>query len=235
MRVSIGDPVADRFPGAAIAVVSLRDVGGWDRGALDADVAAAMREAAVVVEARPLADDPRVLAWREAYRLFGVNPKRRRPSAEAMLRRLGDGRAPRTGIPLVDCYLAVSVRHRLPIGGYDVQRVVGDLCLRLAEAGEPFQPLGAEGPDPTGAGEVVWSDDARVLTRCWNWRDSAEAAITEATRDAVLFAESPAATVTADDMVACARDLLSMATTHSGCSGRIGLLDVAAGQRHVEL
>src|SRR5919205_658942 len=58
-------------------------------------------------------DGGHVEAWREAYRGFGVNPKRARPSVDALLRR---GDLPEIN-RVVDAYNTISVRYELPIGG----------------------------------------------------------------------------------------------------------------------
>ena len=63
--------------------------------------------------------------------------------------------------------------HLLPHGGYDIKTLSGDLRLTFAQGNEPFQPLGSSDPsaDKTKKGEVIYVDDARVLTRAWNYRD----------------------------------------------------------------
>ncbi len=66
---------------------------------------------------------PHVAAWRDAYRSFGARPQRTRNSLEALLRRAA------TGLPrvnrLTDMYNAVSVLHRIPLGGEDLTRYAG--------------------------------------------------------------------------------------------------------------
>jgi DNA/RNA-binding domain of Phe-tRNA-synthetase-like protein len=58
-------------------------------------------------------DDPHVQAWRMAYRAFGTNPKRERPSVDALRRPLArSGRLPRIN-PAVDCYNLISVTPRV--------------------------------------------------------------------------------------------------------------------------
>jgi DNA/RNA-binding domain of Phe-tRNA-synthetase-like protein len=64
-------------------------------------------------------DDPHVEAWRTAYRAFGTNPKRVRPSVDALRRRLArSGRLPRIN-PAVDCYNLISVISGVPAGAFD--------------------------------------------------------------------------------------------------------------------
>lgn len=130
---------------------------------------------------------PHVEAWRAAYRGFGVNPKRARPSVDALLRR-----AELPGINrVVDAYNTISVRYGLPIGGEDLDAYDGPARLVRADGSEPFatvkngEPV-IEHPEP---GEVVWRDDAGVTCRRWNWRQCTRTHITEQTKNAVFILE----------------------------------------------
>ena len=130
---------------------------------------------------------PHVDAWREAYRGFGVNPRRARPSVDALLRRPELPRINR----VVDAYNAISVRHGLPIGGEDLDAYDGPARLVRAVGDEPFatvkdgEPV-IEHPEP---GEVVWRDDAGVTCRRWNWRQCTRTHITEQTKNALFILE----------------------------------------------
>jgi DNA/RNA-binding domain of Phe-tRNA-synthetase-like protein len=133
-------------------------------------------------EPAPL-DHPHLLAWREAFRSFGVKPKRAVCSAEALISR---GELPRIN-PLVDRYNAVSVRRAVPVGGEDLEHVVPPVRLVFAAGGEPF-----DGGDPPRAGEVVWLDAAGVTCRRWNWRQGVRTRLTaETTRAYFLFDALP--------------------------------------------
>ncbi|MCW2860659.1 MAG: hypothetical protein JWP48_2367 [Actinoallomurus sp.] len=130
---------------------------------------------------------PHVEAWREAYRGFGVNPKRARPSVDALLRRPELPRINR----VVDAYNAISVRHGLPIGGEDLDAYDGPARLVRAAGDEPFATVKdgesvIEHPEP---GEVVWRDDAGVTCRRWNWRQCTRTHITEQTKNALFILE----------------------------------------------
>ena len=72
------------------------------------------------------ADDsrPGIASWHAAFRRFGTNPRRVRPSVDALGRRLvRTGRLPRVS-PTVDAYNLVSVTHAVPVGAFD-QRGLG--------------------------------------------------------------------------------------------------------------
>ena len=130
---------------------------------------------------------PHVEAWREAYRGFGVNPRRARPSVDALLRR-----AELPGINrVVDAYNAISVRYGLPIGGEDLDAYDGPARLVRADGDEPFATVkdgepAVEHPEP---GEVIWRDDAGVTCRRWNWRQCTRTHITERTKNALFILE----------------------------------------------
>ncbi|MEA2399904.1 MAG: hypothetical protein QOK00_307 [Thermoleophilaceae bacterium] len=122
------------------------------------------------------ADDPRIAAWRAAFSEFGAKPSRYLSSAESLLARVLKGeQLPRINA-LVDTYNAVSLRHAVPVGGEDLDVLLGDLRLVRATGEEDFD--GDEAPRP---GEVVWRDDAGVTCRRWNWRQGTRTRLTEAT------------------------------------------------------
>ncbi|MFC9943891.1 B3/B4 domain-containing protein [Streptomyces pratensis] len=151
--------------------------------------------------------DPRIEAWHTAYRSFGTNPRRIRPSVDALGRRFTkQGTLPRIN-PAVDSYNAVSVHHGLPAGAFDLDRVTGDIDIRYADGDEQFTPLGEpdsiETPKP---GEIIYADTTGVLTRHWNHRDAHRTRVTEDSSRVAFILE----------------------TLHSGRDGR--LLKIAADE-----
>jgi DNA/RNA-binding domain of Phe-tRNA-synthetase-like protein len=164
------------------------DVGVADEG-LEALKASVVEEAIESFGSNPVTSHPNVRSWREMYRAFKTKPGDYRPSAEALLRRaIKRKRFPQINTA-VDTYNTVSVRHRIPMGGFDMDRVQGAIRLRFSEGGESFMPLGASDPEETYPGEVVYADDARILTRRWNYRDCDETKITEGTRAFIMFVD----------------------------------------------
>lgn len=91
----------------------------------------------------------------------------------------------------VDLYLVAEIEHFLPVGGYDTDRIAGDINLRLSPGKERFVPLGSlQAEEYTNAGEVVYADAERVLTRSWNFRDCDHCKITEMSTNVALFTEA---------------------------------------------
>lgn len=143
-----------------------------------------------VLATGPVEDEPHVAAWREAYRAFGAKPQRTRNSLEALLRRTESG-LPRVN-RLTDIYNAISVIHRIPLGGEDLARYLGSPRLVRAVGDEPFDTVAEgetviENPEP---GEVVWRDDAGVTCRRWNWRQARRTALTDDTSSALFILDA---------------------------------------------
>ena len=173
--------VANAFPDTLIAVVTASGLRGHEPWP---DTAAALDglEQQLAAGAWAPADesDPRIEGWHTAYRSFGTNPRRIRPSVDALGRRMAKkGTLPRIN-PAVDSYNAVSVHHGLPAGAFDLDHVTGAVEIRYADGTEEFTPLGepgtTENPKP---GEIIYTDTTSVLTRHWNHRDAHRTRVTE--------------------------------------------------------
>jgi DNA/RNA-binding domain of Phe-tRNA-synthetase-like protein len=150
----------------------------------------AITETQAQIGDQPATRHPHIASWREIYRSFGTKPSDYRPSAEALVRRtIKTGKLPVINTA-VDLYNVVSVKHIIPMGGFDTDKVEGDIYLRVSDGGETFTPLGASKQEETYSGEVVYADDARILTRRWNFRDADETKITSETRNLVMFIDA---------------------------------------------
>jgi DNA/RNA-binding domain of Phe-tRNA-synthetase-like protein len=75
---------------------------------------------------------------RAMYRATGVDPTRRRPSSEALLRRVLHGEAlPRINAAVDVCNWC-SLEFQLPYGLYDLDRIHGEVELRRGAEGEQY-------------------------------------------------------------------------------------------------
>jgi len=186
-RLQIDAEVARRFPGYAALVIYAFDV---SNGPSDEMSVGQLRAAEEIqrraLEGRKASDHPHMAAWREAFRAFGLKPSRYPNSAEALLARVLRGEPLPAINRLVDLYNAVSVKHVLPVGGEDLDKVVSDPTLRFARGDEPFDTVRSGEPvvDSPAPGEVVWLDRKGVTCRGWNWRQGMRTRLTEATRHA---------------------------------------------------
>ncbi|MEU1436475.1 phenylalanine--tRNA ligase beta subunit-related protein [Streptomyces sp. NPDC005786] len=177
----ISPAVADAFPDALIAVVTATGLRGHEPWPATATALADLEQQLADGTWQPADENaPRIEAWHTAYRSFGTNPRRIRPSVDALGRRMAKkGALPRIN-PAVDSYNAVSIRRGLPAGAFDLDHVTGDVDIRYADGSETFTPLGepdtVENPKP---GEIIYTDTTDVLSRHWNHRDAHRTRVTE--------------------------------------------------------
>jgi DNA/RNA-binding domain of Phe-tRNA-synthetase-like protein len=147
---------------------------------LDAPLAAA--EAAV--RAQPPAESAAV---RTMYRRIGLDPTKRRPSSEALLRRVRKGE----GLPrinsLVDVSNWCSLEFQLPYGLYDLDRIEGDVTLRLGREGESY--LGIRIDEVHVGGRITLADARGPFGNPSS--DSGRTMVTETARRVLMIVFAP--------------------------------------------
>jgi len=79
---------------------------------------------------------------RSAYKLLGKDPSRYRPSAEALLRRVVQGKGLYQVNNVVDALNLVSVKSGFSIGGYDLDKIQGEIKWGVGKENEPYQAIG---------------------------------------------------------------------------------------------
>ncbi len=125
-------------------------------------------------------------AVRAMYRRVGIDPTRRRPSSEALLRRVMRGEPlPRINA-LVDICNWCSLELQLPYGLYDAARIDGPVVLRLGQPGEEYAGIRKDAVHV--GGRMTLADDRGPFGNPSS--DSARTMVTPATATAlaVIFA-----------------------------------------------
>ncbi|NUP53369.1 MAG: hypothetical protein HOW97_39515 [Catenulispora sp.] len=213
----LASAVAAAFPDTRIAVIVGTGLRGHEAWPQTAAAVAELEQQLAAGGWQPADEtDPRIQAWHAAYRSFGTNPRRVRPSVDALGRRLAKkGELPRIN-PAVDSYNVVSVRHGLPAGAFDLDRVVGDVEIRPADGAEEFTPLGepdtVEHPNP---GEIIYIDADSVLTRHWNHRDAHRTRVTEDSANVAFLLETLRAADDGPLLKAAAEELCGLLSPHA--------------------
>lgn len=173
MKYSIAPEVVQMFPEFKRGVVVAL---GIDNSGHSEQIQALLRGA----EEKTRQDDslaeitahPRIANWRNAYVAFGVKPGKFPPSIEALIRRVRKG----DDLPYINDMVAfcnyISLKHIVPVGGHALDDCEGDMYVRAATGDEPFRPLGTAEVEHPLRGEIVLTDDHRVLTRRWTWRQA---------------------------------------------------------------
>ena len=189
LSVSVG--IFQTFPDAILGVVIVQ---GIDNKGESAEVMHTLRVEEGQIAGRfggvSVNDHPNIAPWREAYRKFGAKPKDYPSSIENLVRRVLKGhQLPHINL-LVDIYNSISLRHIVPAGGEDVDKIEGDIELTFAGEDEPLVRLlgepEARAPKP---GEVIYKDRISAICRRWNWKEADRTKFTEETKNGILIIE----------------------------------------------
>ncbi|MEU5714657.1 phenylalanine--tRNA ligase beta subunit-related protein [Streptomyces sp. NPDC020403] len=216
----INAAVVEAFPDTLIAVVTATALRGREPWPATTTAQRELEQQLAGGTWQPADEtDPRIEAWHTAYRSFGTNPRRVRPSVDALGRRLAKkGTLPRIN-PAVDSYNVVSVRHGVPIGAFDLDRITGDVEIRCADGSEAFTPLGEpDAIEHPRAGEIICTDSTDVLTRHWNHRDAHRTRVTEDSTHVAFVLETLRGTADGHLLKAAVGELQGLLEGHSAQS-----------------
>lgn len=84
-----------------------------------------------------------IQATRRIYKLCGKDPSRYRPSGEALVRRVLQGKGLYQVDTLVDLINLASMKYGYSIGAFDADKFSGDtLTLGIGKEGEPYEGIG---------------------------------------------------------------------------------------------
>jgi DNA/RNA-binding domain of Phe-tRNA-synthetase-like protein len=173
----------------------------------------------------PLSQIESLAAWRRAFRGFGVDPTQYRSASEALLRRLTKkGTLPSINL-LVDLGNLVSIRYGLPVAMFERRALQGTVTVHFADGSERGSPLGVSDEDHPEPGEVVFSDETKlVIARRWCWRQSEASAVCAQTRECLMTIEAHHATGR-QDIEAALHDLLALVKDYAGGISTWAILD----------
>ena len=160
----------------------------WLEGAKVVERDARMNQPLAAAEAAVRARPPEeIAAVRTMYKRVGLDPTKRRPSSEALLRRVTKGEPlPRIN-SMVDVCNWCSLELQLPYGLYDANHIRGDVVMRLGHPGESYP--GIRKDDVNVGGRITLADSEGPFGNPTS--DSARTMVTTATTRALLVVFAP--------------------------------------------
>ncbi|HCK64991.1 MAG TPA: hypothetical protein DHW49_01895 [Anaerolineae bacterium] len=192
MKLIVTDTIFNEFPDLVLGVVILHDI---DNSQNKPEITEMLRQAEAELSGKfggvPVIEHPHIATWREAYRKFGAKPKDYPSSVENLTRRVLNGTKLGYINSLVSLYNTISLRHILPVGGEDLDKIVEDVYLTKAGDDEPAVfLLGEKEARAPRAGEIIYKDEVGAICRRWNWKEADRTKLTQETKNAFLVIES---------------------------------------------
>ncbi|MYD36526.1 MAG: tyrosine--tRNA ligase [Dehalococcoidia bacterium] len=155
-----------------------------------------------------------ITRWEQAFEAEGINPRTYVPSVAALAQRCLRGDYIRSINPAADIANLISMRHLVPVGAHDVDRLPGDITVRLSREGDAFTASTADEKE-LPIGEPVYATGDDIRTRRWVWRQ-AETAMTMPESRTIVFPVDGFMDATADRVEAATRELALLAKATLG-------------------
>lgn len=130
-----------------------------------------------------------LVSYRDLFKKSGTDFHSKRPSPEALLRRVIQGKGIYNINTAVDAYNLAVLGSHIGLGGFDFDQISEPIVLRYSKAGEQMVLLGDDAPTILRDGQVIYIDAKGPITMDLNYRDIDRTKITEKTKNVILFAD----------------------------------------------
>ncbi|MCP8308390.1 MAG: hypothetical protein H3Z52_06570 [archaeon] len=187
MELKISPDLKERFTGLQALIAHIRGVKVESRNAeLEDFKQKIIKEVKDKYDIESLKDVPIFRAYRDFFWRVGIDPTKVRPAAEALIRRILGGKSiPRIN-NVVDAYNLASIKTEIALAAFDEDKIQGNLIMRLAIKGEKFLGIDMEEPKELQGGEIVISDDVKLVA-IYPYRDADESKLNEETKNILLM------------------------------------------------
>lgn len=190
MQIKISEEILKRFKGYQMGVILCFDI---DNKEPNKEIDKMLKEVGNYIKMTFVPEDVSkhdlISPWRVVFKEFGSKPSSYHSSVEALVKRIMKGEAVPKVNKLVDIYNLMSLKHLVPMGADDLDKVDGNIQLCLANGDEKFTAIGSSEVENPDKGEAIYKDDKSVLCRRWNWGDCDKTKLTEETLNAVIYVD----------------------------------------------
>ncbi|WP_104370403.1 B3/4 domain-containing protein [Prevotella sp. MGM1] len=143
MRIIVSSEIETVCPGFVGAAVEARVVNTEHNAALWSEIDTLAERFRAEHTTETIKQISGIDATRRVYKACGKDPSRYRPAAEALMRRIIQGKPLYRIDTLVDLVNLASIAYGYSIGGFDAGRFEGDtLTLGIGREGEPYEGIG---------------------------------------------------------------------------------------------
>ncbi len=182
----INQQVSQKFPSISIGIAVIREVAVSGRNEdLWKNIEEFIHENAHLTN-EEIGSYGEVQSYRKLYKEMGVDWHSRRPSPEALLRRISKGKGLYQINTCVDAYNLVVLRNRVSVGAFDIDKMSLPTELRFAADGESIRLIGDREETKYKTSELAYFDRLGGYNIDFNYRDSERTAVTEVTKNILI-------------------------------------------------
>lgn len=179
--------IREKFPGLSVGIVTVDSIENLERSETLKNFGKVVEERTRgFLTAEGIKGDSIFHAYRDFFWRIGIDPTKIRPASEALTRRILLGRSLPQINTAVDAYNLASVESKIPIAAFDSEELSGELTMRFAHEGEYFFGIGMKEEMTLLGGEVVISDEKRLVA-VYPYRDDDKTKVTLETGNVMLI------------------------------------------------
>lgn len=141
-EISIDPILKEKCPNLVLGGLSCTVEWAAKNASLQAKIQATCQTLATELSNPAIRELEAIASSRLAYKTLGKDPSRYRLSAEALLRRVVNGKGLYEVNTIVDCLNLISIQSAYSIGGYDLAKIEGDIVLGIGAEKEPYTAIG---------------------------------------------------------------------------------------------
>lgn len=223
---SINKKVSETFPSISVGVATIKNVRiGKSHPELEKEKEKLLAEMGELTTEQ-INIFSEILSYRKLYKAMGVDWHSRRPSPEALLRRVATKKGLYAVNTAVDAYNLVVMKNRVSVGAFDLDKIKFPTELRFTKADEKILLLGDADYTEYTEKELAYFDQEGGYNIDFNYRDAQRTAVSLETKNLYInvdgvFDISP---LKVEETLREACDLII-----KYCGGKIDLLGVTTG------
>ncbi|MEI8271170.1 MAG: phenylalanine--tRNA ligase beta subunit-related protein [Paludibacter sp.] len=142
MNIEISSDIHDACPDLKLAIIRCEVQNSTTSAGLWQEMETEIQGIRATFSIEEINKRPEIAATRQAYKVLGKDPNRYRPSAEALCRRIVREIEIYKVSTLVDIINLVSIRSGFSIGGFDADKIQGDVVLGIGTPEDKFEAIG---------------------------------------------------------------------------------------------
>ena len=165
-------------------------------------------------------NDKVVEGFYELHQEVGVQRRKNLPSSENLIKLLTKREDLVSINKAVDIYNILSIESKLCLGAHDIDKVSGNVSLKITDGTEKFLPLGSEELKPINFGEYSFVDDDNDVI-CWlDIRQVDKTKVTEKSKN-VLYLIIGNKETKDEELEIVAEKLIELTTKFAGGTAKI--------------
>jgi len=213
--IEIGKDMVQTYPSMKVAMVVIKGVNNTKAKAGFEEYRNRVVNNLQGVTVEDINDSRKIKAYRQAIKESGIDWHKRRPTMEALLRRIALGKDLTWINPLVDIGNLIAMKHHASQGVFDLDKLRLPAVMKKAAGGEKVLMLGDKEEMTLKKGEICYFDQEGPFIVDLCWRDAQRTGATAKTKN-VLFLSEAVHDITKKDLDEVLEDLIKIVTKYLG-------------------